>query len=84
MAEEGGTWWEINWKGGLSQVLDCLFLNCLMSEEFACYSAGSGEQAGICGLELDLISVLVKEDSSDGILKDQYLGDKEKGESHAN
>lgn len=42
-----------------------------------CYSAGNGEQVKVYGLELDLISVLFKERSSDGILKDQYLRDKE-------
>lgn len=46
-------------------------------EEFMSYSAGDGEQVEVCGLELDLISVLFKEHSSDGILKDQYLRDKE-------
>lgn len=76
MAEEDGLWWEINWKGRPSQVLDCfLELSRMSSAGFACYSAGNGEQAEVCGLELDLISVLFNKDSSDGILKDQYLRD---------
>lgn len=49
----------------------------MSSEEFMCYSSGKGEQVEVCGLELDLISVLFKEHSSDGILKLQYLKDKE-------
>lgn len=46
-------------------------------EEFMSYSAGDWEQVEVCELELDLISILFKKHSSDGILKDQYLRDKE-------
>lgn len=51
--------------------------SCMPFEEFMSYSAGDGEQVEVCGLELDLTSVLFKKHSSDGILKDQYLRDKE-------
>lgn len=59
------TSWETNWKGGLSQILDSfLKTSCMSHEEFTRCSAVDGE---VCGLELDLISVVFKGHSSDGI-----------------
>ena len=68
-------------KGGLSQVLDCLFLNRLRCHPKSLHVMPqvNGEQAKVCGLVLDLTRILFKEDSSDDILKEWYLRDEEEG-----
>ena len=39
---------EVNWKGGVSQILGCfLKLCCISSAELACYSADIGEQTEV-------------------------------------